>query len=358
MKGLILFGAVMFLALVFSTSALAEDSRNSATLSVKTFSAKSSGGGCPCRRRTAARKQRNPPPAPPKEANVCPGNLIWIEAIRSCIPPPLALKDRCLNPTDSQVEFRLRNSNSVLQQHPFLTEDNWRVYFCLGSEERFLYLHDITNVRRFRASPIPNPQSVSCPAATDAVRAMLTVIPAPYDPAPAVNETVELSVTFLADGTIGPIDVEKSPGRAYADSARKAAEKIKFIPAWKNDRRICVTQSVTYSFGPQTSKPGSPKSSNQVVLLSPYPRQLFKEKQRNIRFSWESIPGADHYFLEVRYSSVTSTDWVLYGKVPVHGTSHQLEMPGPYPIRWRVQAMRQNGTLIADSDWWRFGYEK
>lgn len=260
-------------------------------------------------------------------------------------------------------------------QYPFLSNDGLRLYYCVGTEERFQYYQDITDIRLLSSPPFadgtiastefgttsePTPHT-PCRPATSTVRAMPTLKPDPVDPTPGRSENVMLTVTFREDGRIGPIQVEQSPSPQHSENARKAAQGIRFNPAWENGP-VCVTQRITYSFSSQPSTPMRTKDDSpptkQLVLLSPDNGQTFREKQRKIRFAWESVPGADHYFLEVRYSSVTSSDWVLHRKIPVYGASHEVEMPGAYPVRWRVMAMRADGTLLVDSDWRRFGYEK
>ncbi|HMV46458.1 MAG TPA: hypothetical protein PLD20_15410 [Blastocatellia bacterium] len=257
-----------------------------------------------------------------------------------------------------------------------MNNDGLRLHYCVGTEERFQYSHDITDVRLLSSPPFtdntiasteqgagttePTPHT-PCRPATNTVRAMPTLMPDPVDPASGRKGAVVLTVTFREDGRIGPVQVEQSPSPDHSESARKAAMKIRFNPAWENGP-VCVTQRVTYWSGSQPSmqtrtQDGSTRAK-QLVLLSPDNGQTFRDKQRKVRFAWESVPGAEYYFLETHYSSATSGAWVLYRKIPVYGTSHEVEMPGTYPVKWRVMAMRPDGTLLVDSDWWRFGYEK
>lgn len=377
MKGLKLFGVVMFLALVFQTSAQAENLKPAAGM----FATKSSNCCCPPKKKRAARTRNNcrpqqPQPQPQMVFNPCPaGNWVWFPAQRRCVAtpaPPTTTSNRCTIPPRSWVAFRLRASSDSMQQYPFLENDGLRLHYCVGAEERFQYFQNITDVRLLSSPPldtvtasidappaIDTPPPASCRPATNTVRVIPTVMPDPFYPSPGKKEKVVLTVTFREDGKIGPVQVEQSPSPDHSETARKAALKIRFNPAWENGP-VCVTQRLTYWFSSQspTRTQDDPPQTKQLVQLSPDNGQLFREKQRRIRFAWESVPSADHYFLEVRYSSATSSDWVLHRKIPVYGISHEVEMPGAYPVRWRVMAMRADGTLLVDSDWRRFGYEK
>ncbi len=63
-----------------------------------------------------------------------------------------------------------------------------------------------------------------------------------------VTATVELRVTFLPDGRLGPIDVVRWAGFGLDESARQAARRIRFRPATLDGRPVAARAIVRYEF--------------------------------------------------------------------------------------------------------------
>lgn len=63
-----------------------------------------------------------------------------------------------------------------------------------------------------------------------------------------VTATVELQVTFLPDGRIGPIDVVRWAGFGLDESARRAARAIRFRPATIDGRPVAARALLRYEF--------------------------------------------------------------------------------------------------------------
>lgn len=63
-----------------------------------------------------------------------------------------------------------------------------------------------------------------------------------------VTATVELQVTFRADGTIGPIAITRWAGFGLDQSATEAAQRIRFIPARLNGRSVAARALIRYTF--------------------------------------------------------------------------------------------------------------
>lgn len=63
-----------------------------------------------------------------------------------------------------------------------------------------------------------------------------------------VTATVELLVTFRADGTIGPITITRWAGFGLDQSATDVAQRIRFIPARLNGRSVTARALIQYKF--------------------------------------------------------------------------------------------------------------
>jgi TonB family protein len=63
-----------------------------------------------------------------------------------------------------------------------------------------------------------------------------------------IRGTVQLYVTFLADGTIGSIGVAKSLDRELDRQAFNAAKQIKFLPAEIDEKPVDASRYISYDF--------------------------------------------------------------------------------------------------------------
>lgn len=345
MKELKLISVILFLAIVSATSAQAANF-------LPTLSAKYSKCQCNQKKKAAPLKSR-------------------VKEISENLPlPPVRQRsgNRCLNlKTDTLVSFKLLRSSDPAKQYPFLEDDGTRIHYCLSLEERFQFKSQITDINYFRSrvsglNGSDGPKAPSCPfvPSTSPVRAMPTYQPRPDDPLliqPRNQaEKILLRVTFLADGTIGPVEIEQSPSPLHSRLAREAARKIKFSPAWDNGP-LCVTQMVEYGYLPL---PGQNSTSTpSVELQMPFPGEIFNNSPRKVRFVWAPFRGANYYVLEVQYaSSTTPTVWYPLPEIKESKTNHEMQFPGAVPGRWRVSVLLSDGTKSATSGWRSFAYEK
>jgi TonB family protein len=88
-----------------------------------------------------------------------------------------------------------------------------------------------------------------------------------------VSATVDLKVTFLPNGTIGPIEVVRWAGFGLDESAIDAARKIKFRPARHNGQSIAARALVQYKFHLKTS------AADADSFNPPHPSTVVKVKE-------------------------------------------------------------------------------
>lgn len=100
------------------------------------------------------------------------------------------------------------------------------------------------------------------------------------------------------------------------------------------------------------------------VLVSPYDGKVFDQSfPRNTTFTWEAVPGAKKYVLELMAcSSSKPNDCFVWPqnkpKHEVFGTTYTFGFVGAQPGKWRVTAIDAKGISGIPSAWWSFKYTK
>ena len=93
-------------------------------------------------------------------------------------------------------------------------------------------------------------------------------------------------------------------------------------------------------------------------LVSPPNGSRFSNFPRTTTISWQPVPGAQRYQVEVDYCdpsgcNVTATRLLL---TPVSATSYTFTFVGKQPGQWRVWAVSSSNVEGPKSDWWEFVY--
>jgi TonB family protein len=83
-----------------------------------------------------------------------------------------------------------------------------------------------------------------------------------------ITATVELNVTFLANGTIGPIKIARWAGFGLDESAMETAQHIKFKPARLNGRLVTARAVVQYKFTLKAAEEESYQPSNESPMTT------------------------------------------------------------------------------------------
>jgi hypothetical protein len=96
------------------------------------------------------------------------------------------------------------------------------------------------------------------------------------------------------------------------------------------------------------------------VLVAPQDGERYSHFPRTTTVSWQAVPGADSYHVEVEFAwqAPDGMTWApLLGR-DLEATSLTLEFVGTQPGRWRVSATDGSGSSLASppSDWRTFSY--
>jgi hypothetical protein len=110
---------------------------------------------------------------------------------------------------------------------------------------------------------------------------------------------------------------------------------------------------------------GAPAGLTAPVQDSPASGSVFNSYPRTTTLSWEPVPGAASYTVEVDcYGCCQNSRWCTdagrtWDVVPgVTDTSYTFDFVGAQPGRWRVWAVDASGNEGPKSDWWNFRYTR
>lgn len=87
--------------------------------------------------------------------------------------------------------------------------------------------------------------------------------------------------------------------------------------------------------------------------LSPADGAVFGNYPRSTTLTWEAVPGASAYIVEVEYDG---GGWTPYRLETLTGTSFTFDFVGMQPGRWRVWALDEDGAEGDKSPWRVFEY--
>lgn len=283
-----------------------------------------------------------------RTVNPCPksGGTVWIE-----------LKDR-KQPLDGQF----------LE----IDESEKRIYYCEGKYRESQPLDNVVSIsfdsKSVKNSQAEGKQDAIKPEAEDApvfpasadVQVEIIAKPQPGYTIQAVEKglsgKVVLRVVFNKNGFVEDIQTVETPDPVLSEIASEAAKKIQFKPAMKGNKPVSVRQLVEYQF---TANKQNPTGTGQVVILiSPKSHHEYKRTERRVDAEWTAVQGASFYRFQVQYASMASMDWYSLKDVIVQSTKYQFDYDSPYPGRWRVWAVKADGTLSAVSEWRHFAFTK
>ena len=280
--------------------------------------------------------------------------------VKTQSPSARQLENRCPPRNNKKVWIKPLNSTIPPQEYPYLETKGAYLYYCVGEMERAKAIDALAEIHfeppvppvPLRA-PIVKAIPSACQPATRRVRAAIVFNPIAFDPmmdqGREFTETVLLNIDFQADEKIGKIDVLSKSHPLLVESAKRAAQKILFIPAQENGRNVCVTQQYAFDFLKRTAF-----RKQSITLLSPVRYESLSNGQHRIRLAWLPVKNADTYFPEVQYkTSPNSYDWQPFRMVRTIITNSEIISPGSGPVRWRVTAKLLDGTE-AYSQWQEF----
>ncbi|MBI3948926.1 MAG: energy transducer TonB [Acidobacteria bacterium] len=153
-----------------------------------------------------------------------------------------------------------QHSNSDQASHALLTELESRLPNDLdGIHQRLGDASSSSEPRSQNIIEINNPQGQTRSVALEPPRILISSKPVYTKAARTadVTATVELEVTFLPEGTIGPIEVVRWAGFGLDESAIDVARKLKFRPAKLNGQPVACRALVQYKFQLKDSPPGA-----------------------------------------------------------------------------------------------------
>jgi hypothetical protein len=98
--------------------------------------------------------------------------------------------------------------------------------------------------------------------------------------------------------------------------------------------------------GTPTAQPSaSPlkSASTKPKLLTPIPGQVFSNFPRTTTLTWEPVPGATSYQVEVQCDTCGSTPWVTWITATTAQTTYTFNWVGAQSGRWRITANLPSG---------------
>jgi serine/threonine protein kinase len=109
---------------------------------------------------------------------------------------------------------------------------------------------------------------------------------------------------------------------------------------------------------------GTSAELSAPVLTSPKSGTVFGNFPRNTKLSWNPVPGAVEYLVEIQScnpygcGAAPSGEWADNVLIieQVDETSYSFEFAGAQPGRWSVIPVRPDGELGRPSAWWGFTY--
>lgn len=95
-------------------------------------------------------------------------------------------------------------------------------------------------------------------------------------------------------------------------------------------------------------------------LERPFDQVIFHNYPRDIALTWDDVPNADHYEVEVQWQHVLTKDWHMLPRYPIvtKDTTHNFQFIGAGAGRWRIVAINAEGIRSSYSEWRQFLCEK
>jgi hypothetical protein len=150
---------------------------------------------------------------------------------------------------------------------------------------------------------------------------------------------------------------------AYAFSRGPVVEVAHLVTDRPVGRWVEAGSSLGVPFDPVATRSvaiGSDTPLAAPVLVAPADGQRLSGLPRTTTLSWQAVPGATSYRVEVEYAwpSTSGTAWAPQLTRDTASTSLTFDFVGSQPGRWRVAALDQGGTNASSepSPWWGFDY--
>jgi hypothetical protein len=190
--------------------------------------------------------------------------------------------------------------------------------------------------------------------------------PVPYrEPASFSGILEDANNQGIADQTITLQFTEVSSGTILTDTTKTGASgEYQYITGF--DARTDFTAKAIFSSTDAYAGSESeeiPFTVNSVklatpTLVLPADGAVFDIYPRTTILTWDSVPYADSYLVEVQGQNDVDLQWWNWRSDTVTGTSYTFDFAGAQPGRWRVTALDSTGIRASSdpSDWWGFSY--
>lgn len=95
-------------------------------------------------------------------------------------------------------------------------------------------------------------------------------------------------------------------------------------------------------------------------LARPFDQTMFHDYPRDITLTWDEVPNADHYEVEIQWQHLLTKDWHMMPRYPVStkDRTHSFQFIGAGEGRWRIIAINPDGIRSSYSEWRQFLCEK
>jgi TonB family protein len=163
-----------------------------------------------------------------------------------------------------------------------------------------------------------------------------------------VEGTVVLLVVFQMNGSITDIKVIRGLPDGLTEKAIEAAKKIRFTPAMKDGAPVSVRGALEFTFN----------LYSRLTLLAPEDGAEFSHYPRKMEFKWMPVPKAAFYRVLIYQNSPNSPEGIKLQDRETKDTEFVFYFPEAQTGRWRVEAVKDGGRLLAASEWRSFRFTK